>query len=93
MRLYFIFLLFYQAVTEEEKAAFREALAPVLAECSAEHGVSDSDIKAAKEAGNPDGIKSCFLGCVLKKTEVVCIVDITISLFVLLVFCWNTLHK
>nr|QCF41938.1 odorant binding protein [Athetis dissimilis] len=59
------------AVTEEEKAAFREAMAPVIAECSEEHGVSESDIAAAKEAMSADAIKSCFLGCVMKKTEAV----------------------
>ncbi|XP_075977198.1 uncharacterized protein LOC142977281 [Anticarsia gemmatalis] len=58
------------AVTDEEKAAFREAMAPVIAECSSEHGVSEGDIIAAKEANNAEGIKSCFLGCVMKKTEI-----------------------
>uniref|UniRef100_A0A2A4K9G2 Odorant binding protein n=1 Tax=Heliothis virescens TaxID=7102 RepID=A0A2A4K9G2_HELVI len=59
----------YAAISEEEKTAFREAMAPIIAECSAEHGVSETDIEAAKESGNPDAIKPCFLGCLLKKTE------------------------
>lgn len=58
------------AVSEEEKEAFREAMAPIIAECSEEHGVSEADIKAAKEAASADGIKPCFLGCVMKKIEV-----------------------
>lgn len=66
-------LLFQHAVTEEEKAAFREVMAPLIAECSEEHGVSDADIQAAKEAGSADAIEPCFLGCVMKKTETVCL--------------------
>ncbi|KAJ8719547.1 hypothetical protein PYW08_011722 [Mythimna loreyi] len=59
----------HAAVTEEEKAAFREVMAPIIDECSGEHGVSKADIQAAKAAGNADNIKPCFLGCVMKKTE------------------------
>ncbi|XP_022826721.1 general odorant-binding protein 28a-like [Spodoptera litura] len=60
----------HAAVTEEEKEAFREAMAPIIAECSEEHGVSEADIKAAKESASADNIKPCFLGCVMKKIEV-----------------------
>ncbi|CAB3244393.1 unnamed protein product [Arctia plantaginis] len=58
------------AVTDEEKAAFHEAMEPIIAACSAEHSVSEGDIKAAKELENGDGIKPCFIGCIMKKTEV-----------------------
>ncbi|XP_075977195.1 uncharacterized protein LOC142977280 [Anticarsia gemmatalis] len=58
------------AVSEEEKAAFREAVLPLVGECSTAHGVSQEDIKSAKEAGNPEGINSCFIGCVFKKLGV-----------------------
>nr|ASA40067.1 odorant-binding protein 31 [Helicoverpa armigera] len=59
----------HAAISEEEKEAFRAAMAPILAECSEEHGVSEKDIEAAKESGNADDIKPCFLGCLMKKTE------------------------
>nr|WKF45295.1 odorant binding proteins OBP18 [Peridroma saucia] len=55
---------------EENKAAFREAIKPIIDECSKEYGVSNDDIDAAKTAGSADAIKPCFLGCVYKKAEV-----------------------
>ncbi|CAB3244391.1 unnamed protein product [Arctia plantaginis] len=58
------------AVTDEEKAVFREAMEPIIAACSAEHSVSEGDIKAAKELHYADNIKPCFIGCVMKKTEI-----------------------
>nr|AAL66739.1 pheromone binding protein 4 [Mamestra brassicae] len=56
--------------SEEDKAAFREAIKPIIEECSKEHGVSTDDIQSAKTAGSAEGIKPCFLGCVYKKAEV-----------------------
>ncbi|KAJ8720179.1 hypothetical protein PYW07_012222 [Mythimna separata] len=57
--------------SEEEKAAFREAVKPIIEECSKEHGVSIDELKAAKAAASADGIDNCFLGCVFKKAEVI----------------------
>lgn len=34
------------------------------------------EIKAAKEAGTSSGLKPCFLGCVLKKGNIVSILSI-----------------
>ncbi|KAJ8720181.1 hypothetical protein PYW07_012224 [Mythimna separata] len=56
--------------SEEDKAAFRAAIQPIVDECSKEHGVSSDDIESAKTAGSADNIKPCFLGCVLKKAEI-----------------------
>nr|XP_021194656.2 uncharacterized protein LOC110379339 [Helicoverpa armigera] len=56
--------------SEEEKAAFREAIKPIVEECSKEHGVSHDELKSAKDNQNADNIKPCFLGCVYKKAEV-----------------------
>ncbi|KAJ8719561.1 hypothetical protein PYW08_011736 [Mythimna loreyi] len=56
--------------SEEDKAAFRAAIQPIIEECSKEHGVSGEEIQSAKTAGSADGIKPCFLGCVYKKSEV-----------------------
>nr|QCF41936.1 odorant binding protein [Athetis dissimilis] len=56
---------------EEEKAAFRAAIKPIIEECSKDHGVSPDDIESAKAAGSADGIKPCFLGCVYKKAEII----------------------
>ncbi|CAD0197734.1 unnamed protein product [Chrysodeixis includens] len=58
------------AVTDEEKAAIRDVLQPIITECSEEHGVSEGDIEAAEKAANAEAIKPCFLGCILKKTNV-----------------------
>lgn len=60
-----------QAITDEEKAAIRAVMQPIIAECSEEHDVSEGDIETAKETANADAIKPCFLGCILKKTNVV----------------------
>nr|CAC33575.1 antennal binding protein [Heliothis virescens] len=56
--------------SEEEKTAFREAIRPIVEECSKEHGVSHDELKSAQENQNADNIKPCFLGCVYKKSEV-----------------------
>ncbi|XP_050550078.1 uncharacterized protein LOC118267986 [Spodoptera frugiperda] len=45
----------------------RESLRPVIVACSKEHGVTDEEIQAAKEAGSPASIKPCFIACVFKK--------------------------
>uniref|UniRef100_A0AAU6ND55 OBP9 n=1 Tax=Mythimna loreyi TaxID=667449 RepID=A0AAU6ND55_9NEOP len=57
--------------SEEERAAFREAVKPIITACSTEHGVSIDKLKAAKAAASADGIDNCFLGCVYKKAEVI----------------------
>ncbi|XP_026730653.1 uncharacterized protein LOC113495856 [Trichoplusia ni] len=59
------------AITDEEKAAIRALMQPIIAECSEEHDVSEGDIETAKETANADAIKPCFLGCILKKTNVI----------------------
>ncbi|KAJ8720180.1 hypothetical protein PYW07_012223 [Mythimna separata] len=45
----------------------RQSVRPVIAACSQEHGVTDAEIQAAKEAGSAASLKPCFIGCVLKK--------------------------
>ncbi|CAB3255591.1 unnamed protein product [Arctia plantaginis] len=57
------------ALTDEDKAIVSAIMAPITADCSSEHGVSEGEIKSAKDSYNTDGLNSCFLGCVLKKTE------------------------
>lgn len=46
---------------------------PIIAACSTEHSVSEGDIAAAKELRYSDNMKPCFIGCVMKKTEIVSI--------------------
>lgn len=65
-----ILIIHYKA-SEEDKVAFREAIKPIIDECSKEHGVSTDEIQSAKTAGSAETIKPCFLGCVFKKAEVV----------------------
>ncbi|XP_026730661.1 uncharacterized protein LOC113495864 [Trichoplusia ni] len=60
----------YAKVTDEEKAAIRAAIAPLIAECSEQHGVSEDDIKAAKESHNADNLNPCFMGCFFKKSGI-----------------------
>ncbi|CAH0625400.1 unnamed protein product [Chrysodeixis includens] len=57
-------------VTDEEKAAIRAAVAPLIAECSQQHGVSEDDIKAAKESHSADNLNPCFMGCFFKKAGI-----------------------
>ncbi|XP_022826767.1 uncharacterized protein LOC111356592 [Spodoptera litura] len=47
--------------------SLRESLRPVIVACSQEHGVTDAEIQAAKDAGSPANIKPCFIACVFKK--------------------------
>nr|UWL63327.1 odorant binding protein 38 [Pagiophloeus tsushimanus] len=58
------------ALSDETKTAFQEAIKPLIEECSEAHGISMDEIKAAKEAGTSSGLKPCFLGCVLKKGNI-----------------------
>ncbi|CAB3244385.1 unnamed protein product [Arctia plantaginis] len=58
------------ALSDDAKAAFHEAIKPLIEECSQAHGISMDEINAAKEAGTSSGLKPCFLGCVLKKGEI-----------------------
>nr|QCF41937.1 odorant binding protein [Athetis dissimilis] len=53
-------------VARGEKS-LRDALRPVIVACSQEHGVTDAEIQAAKDAGSPETIKPCFIACVFKK--------------------------
>ena len=47
--------------------SLRDSLRPVIVACSKEHGVTDADIQAAKDAGSAASIPPCFIACVFKK--------------------------
>uniref|UniRef100_A0A2A4K7T5 Odorant binding protein n=1 Tax=Heliothis virescens TaxID=7102 RepID=A0A2A4K7T5_HELVI len=52
---------------EEGRAAFRQAMGPLVMECSNEFGVTGEDMKNAQQNANPEALNPCFIGCVFKK--------------------------
>nr|WKF45285.1 odorant binding proteins OBP7 [Peridroma saucia] len=58
-----MFLIFQVAKAQ----SLRDSLRPVIVACSKEHGVTDADIQAAKDAGSAASIPPCFIACVFKK--------------------------
>ena len=58
-----MFLIFQVAKAQ----SLRDSLRPVIMACSKEHGVTDADIQAAKDAGSAASIPPCFIACVFKK--------------------------
>ncbi|VVC94443.1 unnamed protein product [Leptidea sinapis] len=47
------------------------ALLPTVQECSQKYGITQEDIKKAKESGNIDNVDQCMLACIFKKTGVI----------------------
>ncbi|CAG9583157.1 unnamed protein product [Danaus chrysippus] len=60
-----------RAISDEDRNKIHTAVLPHVAECSANFGVTEDDIKAAKEAGTLGTFNPCLMGCVLKKIEVI----------------------
>nr|QEI46795.1 odorant-binding protein 11 [Galleria mellonella] len=57
------------ALTNDELDKIHESMVVFIKECSKEFGVSDDELKAAKESGNVDGVEPCLIGCVFKKAN------------------------
>ncbi|XP_038212798.1 uncharacterized protein LOC119833000 [Zerene cesonia] len=60
-----------EAVSQADKMKIYAAMLPSIQECSKDYGVSEEDLKKAKEAGNVDGLNQCLLACVFKKAGVI----------------------
>ncbi|CAB3255595.1 unnamed protein product [Arctia plantaginis] len=58
------------AITDEELAAFRLAITPIITDCAEEYDMSKNDIEAAKQNRDADAVASCFVACGLKKIQV-----------------------
>ncbi|CAK1543055.1 unnamed protein product [Leptosia nina] len=60
-----------EAISQADKMKIYAVMLPTVQECSKNFGVSEEDIKKAKEAGNVDGLNQCLLACVFKKAGVI----------------------
>ncbi|XP_013191566.1 uncharacterized protein LOC106135739 [Amyelois transitella] len=56
-------------LTPEEESSIRGHLREFVNECSKEYGISEEQLKTAKENKNVDGIEPCAIGCVYKKAK------------------------
>nr|ALS03854.1 odorant-binding protein 6 [Ectropis obliqua] len=66
-----VFSVASAAISEEDKNAIKAEMLPVLAECGKEHGVTEKDVKEAKESNNVDAINPCFIACFMKKRKII----------------------
>ncbi|KAM3961976.1 B1 protein-like [Aphomia sociella] len=55
------------AITRDELDKIQESMLPYIKECSTQFGVSEDELKAAKQTGNVEGVEPCLIGCVFKK--------------------------
>ncbi|XP_046967867.1 uncharacterized protein LOC124535636 [Vanessa cardui] len=60
-----------KALSDDEKSNIHAGLLPFIAECSKEYGVTEEQIKEAKEAGQIGTINPCLMGCIFKKVNVI----------------------
>ncbi|XP_030023137.2 general odorant-binding protein 28a [Manduca sexta] len=66
-----VFAVSVGAVSENERNQISQSILPHIVKCSQEYGVSEGQIKDAKESVNPLGLNPCFLGCVLKSAGII----------------------
>ncbi|XP_072932034.1 general odorant-binding protein 28a-like [Epargyreus clarus] len=57
-------------LSDEEKGAIKALVLPFLAECGKDYGVTEEEIKAAKEAGTLKDLNPCLISCVFKKVGI-----------------------
>ncbi|XP_045499735.1 uncharacterized protein LOC123697311 [Colias croceus] len=60
-----------EAISQAEKMKIYAVMLPSIQECSKDYGVSEDDLKKAKESGNVDSLNQCLLACVFKKAGVI----------------------
>ncbi|CAH2090298.1 unnamed protein product [Euphydryas editha] len=60
-----------RALSDDDKKNIHAGILPFIAECSKEYGVTEEQIKEAKEAGQIGSINPCLMGCIFKKVEVI----------------------
>ncbi|XP_050344622.1 uncharacterized protein LOC126769748 [Nymphalis io] len=60
-----------RALSDDEKTNIHAGLLPFIAECSKEYGVTEDQIKEAKESGQIGAINPCLMGCIFKKVNVI----------------------
>ncbi|CAH2258892.1 jg12575 [Pararge aegeria aegeria] len=58
-------------LSDEERTKIHAALIPFVAECSKEYGVSEENIKEAKESGQLGKIDPCLMACVFQKIKLI----------------------
>ncbi|KPJ06555.1 hypothetical protein RR48_14294 [Papilio machaon] len=56
-----------RALSQEEIAAIKTGLRPLIAECGKEFGVDEADFKKAKESGKLESLDPCLFACIGKK--------------------------
>ncbi|CAG4996594.1 unnamed protein product [Parnassius apollo] len=60
-----------RAFTKEEISTIESAMRPFVMDCGKEYGVSEEEIKKAKESGNIDSFDPCLFACFMKKIELI----------------------
>nr|APG32540.1 odorant binding preotein [Conogethes punctiferalis] len=60
-----------RALTKEELGVIESDMIAHVKKCGEQFGVSDEEIKAAKEKKDIDGIDPCLIGCVFKSTKLI----------------------
>nr|WHU27531.1 odorant binding protein 11 [Heliconius charithonia] len=78
--LQFVFLVFgvvavslgsVSAFSDEERNKIYAGMLPLVLECSKDYGLTEADLKAAKESGSIGSINPCLMACVFKKINVI----------------------
>ncbi|CAH0726969.1 unnamed protein product, partial [Brenthis ino] len=78
--LQFVFLVFgvlavslgsINALSDEERNKIYAGMLPHILECSKEFGVTEDQLKEAKESGKIGSVNPCLMGCVFKKINVI----------------------
>ncbi|CAH2090297.1 unnamed protein product [Euphydryas editha] len=60
-----------QALSNDDKENIHAGILPFIVECSKEYGVTEEQIKEAKESGQADSFDPCLIGCIFKKIGVI----------------------
>ncbi|CAH0726968.1 unnamed protein product, partial [Brenthis ino] len=78
--LQFVFLVFgvlavslgsIKAISEEERNKIHAGMLPHVLECSKEFGITEDEIKEAKESDKLGSVNPCLMGCVFKKINLI----------------------